>query len=338
MNTANHRALDRSCHSITAVTRARRSFAHEAQHGAVDGAGDSQAADVGVAGGDAQRDPLCVVLCLLACSLACHVACLLAGAHVDSLGGAQADGLGGSGSAEERDHRAERVGGARDRLDVLGVHADVCAGVEVTVLRQALRLRGTQLVEVEQRGDSLGHAGGGGNTELASLACLAIVLRLSCASPPLAPRLRVPALLRGGLADELVRERDEHAAGHRRRDEAGREVAEVDLDVPQPVLGCLLLQRWTVSSCSRSSRAVRPARRSPDEPPPAEPPPAEPQSAEPPSDEPPTQFLRIYTGPCMASSLRCTVWFYNPDKGVSPAPTSSTSSLPASRSPSGTSS
>jgi hypothetical protein len=66
------------------------------------------------------------------------------------------------------------------------------------------------------------------------------------------------------------------------------------------VLDCgLLLPRSTVSSCSRSSRAARPARRCPDEPQPAEPPPAESQPAEPPSDEPPTQFLRIYTGPCM---------------------------------------
>jgi hypothetical protein len=69
---------------------------------------------------------------------------------------------------------------------------------------------------------------------------------LSCASPPLAAHLRVPALLRGGLADELVRERDEHAAGHRRGDEAGGEVAEVDLDVPQRVLGVLLHGRGFV--------------------------------------------------------------------------------------------
>jgi len=91
-----------------------------------------------------------------------------AGAHVDGLGGAQADGLGGAGGAEERDDRAQRVGGARERLDVLGVHAHVRAVVEVAARGEALRLRGAQAVVVEERGDARavvrGHAGGGGNT------------------------------------------------------------------------------------------------------------------------------------------------------------------------------
>jgi hypothetical protein len=182
-------------------------LAHEAHHGAVDCARDAQAAHVGVAGGDAQRNPLgvggallralgralgrapgrgverrgagphCVALLFArALELAPRLAALrrvvraarAAAAHVDGLGGAQADGLAGAGGAEERDHRAQRVGGARERLDVLGVHAHVRAVVEVAARGEALRLRGAQAVVVEERGDARavvrGHAGGGGNT------------------------------------------------------------------------------------------------------------------------------------------------------------------------------
>jgi hypothetical protein len=59
-------------------------------------------------------------------------------------------------------------------------------------------------------------------------------------SAPLAEHLRVAALPCGGLADVLVRQRDEHAAGHGRGDEARGEVAEVDLEVAERVLGLLL--------------------------------------------------------------------------------------------------
>jgi hypothetical protein len=82
---------------------------------------DSQAADVGVAGGDTQRDPLYALgigrghrgrscrarlgggartAARLAARLAAR-ASRAAGAHVDGLGGAQADGLGGAAGAEE---------------------------------------------------------------------------------------------------------------------------------------------------------------------------------------------------------------------------------------------
>jgi len=64
--------------------------------------------------------------------------------------------------------------------------------------------------------------------------------RRSRRSAPLGYHLRVAALPCGGLADVLVRQRDEHAAGHGRGDEARGEVAEVDLEVAERVLGLLL--------------------------------------------------------------------------------------------------
>ncbi len=136
----------------------RSRLAHQAHDGAVDSARDSQAADVGVAGGDTQRDPLyalgigsgrrggrCRERLGGGARTAAHLAGRLAdrearaaGAHVDGLGGAQADCLGGAGGAEERDDRTQRVGGARERLDVLGVHAHVRAVVEVAARGEAL--------------------------------------------------------------------------------------------------------------------------------------------------------------------------------------------------------